>query len=109
MSKNEYQQVGRESRWFVTAMIPTILIVVAVAAVIGAAGKWGRTALERKVFEQSYQRSEGLKARVAIEEATIAGIEARLDNPRLDDDTRAVLRAQLVAARARLSAARRQQ
>jgi hypothetical protein len=72
-------------------------------------GLWGETRIERKVFEESYQRSEGLKAQIANDEAVLAEINAQLENPELDTTTRANLEAQARATRIRLRTARAQQ
>jgi hypothetical protein len=72
-------------------------------------GLWGETRIQRKVFEESYQRSEGLKAQIANDEAMLAEIDAQLENPELDKTTRANLEAQARATRIRLRTARAQQ
>jgi len=93
--------------------IITFFVVVALLAGGGLALKYGcRTAdvaIERKVFEGSYQRSESLKARIATDEAVLAEIEAQLQNAELDPATQANLNAQARAARVRIRTAKAQQ
>ena len=103
----------KEAKWTFWSFLPLTLIVVVVLFVVGfglkSLGFWGGTVVERKVFEQSYQRSEALKAQIATDEASIAEIEAKLTNPNLDEDTRYNLEAQLSAARIRIETTRRKQ
>ena len=103
----------REARKGILFLLPVIVLVIIVLSLVGwglnAAGIFGSTVVERKVFEHSYQRSEAMKARIATDEAALAEIEARLSNPKLDAETRANLEAQARAARVRLKAARSQQ
>ena len=103
----------REVRKGTLFLLPVVLLVIVVLSLVGwglhAAGVFGSTVVERKVFEHSYQRSEAMKARIATDEAVLAEIETRLSNPKLDADTRANLEAQARAARVRLKAARSQQ
>ena len=63
------------------------------------------TIIERKVYEESYQRSESLKARIAADEAVLAEIEVQLSNLELDSETRINLEAQARAARVRIATA----
>jgi hypothetical protein len=94
--------------WFIW-----ILFLFVVAGVIltstGYIGKFTGTVVERKVFEQSYQRSESLKSEIAMNQAVIEEIESKLLNPNLDENTRFNLNAQLGAAKLRISTARRKQ
>lgn len=78
-----------------------VLTVVTVIALYGF-GVWGTTVVERKAFEESYQRSESLKSRLATERATLAEIEAQLSRADLDSSTRANLEAQARAIRVRI-------
>lgn len=117
MKKNEYREdasyVATEAGWTVRRFLPLFLGVVALLFVVGfglnSLGLFGRTVVERKVFEQSFQRSEALKSAIALDEATLAEIERKLRNPNLDPDTRANLEAQASAARIRINTARNKQ
>jgi hypothetical protein len=88
-----------------------VIVVLLVAIGLGTRylGLWGETRIERKVFEESYQRSEGLKAQIATDEAALVEIEAQLKNPGLDENTRYNLEAQARAARIRINTAKAQQ
>ena len=96
--------------WSVTKWIAFIIIVIVIFAtlffVLDSAGLFGRTVVERKVFENSYQYQAGAKEQIAIMEAQLAEINAQLANPNLDDETKADLRAQRSALKIRLNAAK---
>ncbi len=70
---------------------------------------WGDTVMERKVYEESYQRSEALKARIATDEAVLAEIQVQLGSTDLEPSTRLNLEAQARAARVRIATAKSQQ
>jgi len=91
--------------WVLLLLVTTIPVFTA----LNYAGVFGKTFVERKVFEQSYQRSEGLKTQVATYEAQIVELEAQLKNPNLDEGTRANINAQLSAIRIQLRTARSKQ
>lgn len=74
---------------------------------LSSLGLFGRTVVERKVFENSYQRTESLKARIANDQAVLAEIQSKLSDPNLDKDTRRNLEAQASAARIRIETAKR--
>lgn len=73
-----------------------------------ACGLWGNTYVERKVFEESYQRSESFKSRIATDQAVLVEIEAMLANPNISANSRANLQAQARAARVRINSAKAQ-
>ncbi len=112
---NEYRDDAREfhkeARWTFWKFLPLVILVMVVLAVIGfglrSAGLIGTTVVERKVFEESYQRSEAIKAQIATDEAVLVEIEGKLNNPGLDEDTRFNLEAQASAARVRIATAKR--
>lgn len=111
--RSEASTVARETRWTVFRFLPIFLIVVLIFGGVAAGtrylGMWGTTVVERKVFENSYQRSEALSSEIAKNQATIAEIESQLKNPNLDENTRYNLNAQLSAARIRLQTAENKQ
>lgn len=86
-----------------------VMLLVAIGLGTRYLGLWGETRIQRKVFEESYQRSEGLKAEIANDEAVLVEIEAQLENPELDATTRSNLEAQARATRIRLRTAEAQQ
>ena len=87
--------------------IGLILILSAVSFGIGSLFIVGDTVVERKVFENSYQRQESLKTEIAINEATLTEINMKLSNPNLDANTRFNLKAQASAIRIRITTATR--
>lgn len=111
--RKEANEFRREARWTIWRFLPLFLTVVVIFSVLGfglrAMGVFGDTVVERKVFENSYQRSEALKAQIDVDEATLAEITHLLTNPDLDATTRSNLEAQASAARIRLAATKRKQ
>jgi hypothetical protein len=111
--RNSAGQVARDTRWtffrFLWIGIAVVMVLFALGFGLRSAGIIGKTAVERKVFEQSYQRDASFKARIAIDEAALAQIESQLMHPSLDENTRFNLEAQASAARSRIDAAGRQQ
>lgn len=111
--RKEASHLARETRWTFFRFLPIAITAIVVFSVLGfglnSLGVFGKVFVERKAFEQSYQKSEGLKSEVAMNEAVIAQIEAQLRNPNIDENTRYSLNAQLAAAKLRLSTAYRKQ
>jgi len=107
----DYKSDMKIVRWTFWRILWLVVIAAVVLAGVGFAldscGLFGRTVVERKVFENSYQRTESIKAQIANDEAALAEIEAKLRNPNLDEDTRYNLEAQATAARIRIAAAKR--
>lgn len=114
---NEYREgaseIEKESRWTLKKFIPILLMIIIFFSLVGfglnSIGLFGRTVVERKVFENSYQRSESLKSEIAMHQATLAEIESKLLNPNLNKNTRFNLKAQAGAARIRIATARSKQ
>jgi len=111
--RNEMREVHREARWTFWKFLPLLIVVLVVFAAIGfglnSVGLFGKTVVERKVFEQSYQRSEAIKAQIATDEAVLVEIERKLMNPKLDESIRHNLEAQAAAARVRIATAKGRQ
>ncbi len=89
--------------------IASLIVLSLIGFVLNSAGLFGRTVVERKVFENSYQRTESIKAQIATDEAVLAEIERKLMNPELTESTKANLEAQLSAARIRIATAKGRQ
>jgi hypothetical protein len=110
--RNEVRQAERDTRFTIFRFLPLFLVVLVILAGAGfglrSLGIIGKTAVEREVFERSYQRSESLKARIATDQAVLAEIEGKLLNPNLDASTRFNLEAQASAARVRIRTAENQ-
>jgi hypothetical protein len=111
--RKEIDEAVKEGRYVFWKVFVTLVITGVVLTVLGfvlhSAGVFGQTVVERKVFENSYQRSEAIKSQIATDEANLAEIDRKLQNPNLDPDTRANLEAQASAARVRIAAARSKQ
>ena len=108
--RNEIRDFEKEGRWTVFKLLPLFILIVVVLGGTGfitkSLGLWGGTIVERKVFEESYQRSESIKARIANDEAVLAEINRKLSNSGLENSTRHNLEAQAAAARIRISTAK---
>lgn len=111
--RDDARVVAKNTSWTFWRFLPIFVIFVVVSSGLGFAtkslGLWGGTVVERKVFEASYQRSESLNSRIAMDEANLAEIQRQLGNPNLDDNTRYNLNAQAASARVRIATARGQQ
>ena len=102
----------QEKKYFAGWWFWVLLLIIdsgIIFAGLNYAGIIGRTVVERKVFEQSYQRSESLKSQIATYESQIVEIQSQLSRNDLDSSTRANLSAQLSSIRVMLNSARRQQ
>jgi hypothetical protein len=103
-------EVAREARWTFLRFLPLFLLVVVILGGLGfgarSLGLFGRTVVERKVFEHSYQRQASLDARIANDQAVLTEIERKLSSLNLDANTRVNLEAQASAARVRIATAR---
>ena len=86
------------------------LVLISAAALWGlnSAGIIGKTAVERAVFENSYQRDAGIKQQIATYEAQLAEIQRQLSSTSLDAAARSNLEAQASAIRVQLAAAKNQ-
>lgn len=111
--RKEMRNLARQSTWTIWRFLPVFVLVVAALGVVGftalSLGLIGGTIVERKVFENSYQRDAALKERIATDEAVLAEIERKLSNQSLEGGTRTNLEAQASAARVRIQTARTQQ
>lgn len=107
---DDYREGMRVARWTFWRVLLLVVIAVVVLGGVGFAmnslGVFGQTVVERKVFENSYQRTEALKSQIANDEAVLAEIETQLTNPKLDESTRHNLEAQARAARIRIRTAK---
>jgi len=108
--RNEANEALSDAWWTTWRVIPLVAFVLfalgGVGLLLSSGTKVGATAVERVVFENSYQRSESIKQQIATDEANLTEIERKLANPELDKSTRVNLEAQASAARVRLAAAR---
>lgn len=109
---DEARQVAKDAHWTFWKFLPVLLVAVVVLSAIGfglnSLGLFGKTVVERKVFEHSYQRQAGLEAEIAIYQATLTEIERKLTNSNLDANTRSNLDAQASAIRIKMAAAKEQ-
>lgn len=90
--------------WWVAMMMILLSIIL---AGLGYLGMFGKTVVERKVFENSFQYSEARKSEIATFEVQLAEIKGKLSNQQLSQSTRTNLEAQASALRIQLNIARR--
>ncbi len=107
------RSVVRHGHWTLWKTLPLVVIGLVVLSGVGfglqSLGVFGRTVVERKVFEQSYQKQAAMRSQIATDEAVLAEIDRKLLNPSLDADTRHSLEAQASACRIRIATARKEQ
>ncbi len=108
--RNEVSAGLKEARWTFFKGIPLFLMIVIFLTLLGfglnSLGLFGRTVVERKVFENSFQYSEARKSEIAMFEAQLTEISHKLSNGNLSEGTRINLEAQASALRIQLSVAR---
>jgi len=93
---NEYRkeatQLESDVKWSILKFLPAFLLTVITLAVvlfsINSSVKYGSTFVERKVFENSYQRSEGIKSGIAVFEAQLIQIDIKLTDGSLSSSDR---------------------
>lgn len=89
--------------WFIPIIV-SIIVFYALFFGLGSFGKLGSTMVERKVFEQSYQRNEALNSALSTFQAQLTEIDKQLLNPNLDPNTKYNLEAQRSAINVRINA-----
>lgn len=108
--RKDAREFHRDAHWSFWKFLPLCILCVVVLGGVGFAAKslglWGSTVVERKVFENSYQRQEALRSQIAQEEATLAQIEIIINTPGLTLETTRTLMAQQRAAEMRLHVAK---
>ena len=106
--KEYVRNVAKASQFTIFRFLPFLAIILVFASVVGGGLLVWNTYVERKVFENSYQRSEDLKSSLALYKASLAEIESRLSNPNLDESTRRELEAQVSSLKIRIKATKEQ-
>ena len=96
----EKKFVGGWWMWVLALFVVTAIVVFGLRAV----GLIGYTALEREVFEQSYQKQAGDTARRDMLKAQLAGVNAQLRRSDLSDAMRGNLEANKAALEVQLNA-----
>jgi hypothetical protein len=91
--------------WWFFLLMAVIFTGIALT-IMNYAGFIGKTAVERAVFENSYQYSKARKTEIATYEAQLAEIGSRLSSGEIDGSTRANLEAQRSALNIQLNVAR---
>lgn len=99
---SEKKFVGGWWMWILLLMIVSGVVLTGLNYV----GLVGRTVVERKVFENSFQSSEARKAEVATYHATLSEIERKLATSKISEGTRANLEAHASGLRIQLNTAR---
>lgn len=108
---NEFRSDMSEAKRTTWGFMPTLIGIIIVLSILGfvlnSLGVFGRTVVERKVFEQSYQRSSAIESQTATDEAALVEINSQLSRTDIDQNTRANLESQAAGARVRIDAANR--
>ena len=108
--REEVSEGLKEARWTFFKDMPLFLLVMIFMAILGfvlnSLGLFGRTVVERKVFENSFQYSESRKSEIATFEAHLSEINRKLSSGDIDASTRTNLEAHASALRMQLSVAR---
>ena len=80
-----------------------ILFLVGITMIVLSVGRylgiWGTTVVERKVFEESYQKQSADEDALATFSAEVSILQAKLNNPDLTVADRAEIQAQIDAIR----------
>jgi len=103
--REDARKVRKETSWTFWSFLPiffTVIVILSILAfALNSAGMFGRTVVERVIFENSFQYKQGMAQRGAILEANIAEIDMLLNsNPENRQDLinqKSVLRSQLRA------------
>jgi len=90
---SEKKEFGKWWMWIVFLMVGTVIVF----GCLNAFGIIGKTVIERKVFENSYQKHEADKEARTTYDASLALLRSKLNNPNLDVGTRAEIQAQIDA------------
>ena len=93
------------SQWW---LLIILLIVVSsvILSITGAGSKIFSTAVEREVFEQSFQYSQAQRQRIARYEAQLTELRGQLRNPGFNDTTKSNIKSQISAIKIQLATAR---
>jgi len=83
-------------RWWIWVAFLVIVTGVVLAG-LNYLGIIGQTIIERKVFENSYQKHEADKTASTIYDAQLAQLRAKLNNPNLNKSGAAEIKAQIDA------------
>ena len=71
--RKEAGEIARETSWTFWRFLPIFLVAITILSLVGfglnSLGLFGKTVVERKVFENSYQRSTALTERLATDRA----------------------------------------
>lgn len=102
------EEMKEHGKWWMWTIL-LIVVSIIVFTLLSYLGVIGQTIVERKVFENSYQRSEGLKQQISIYEAQLAELNMNLQSVHLSNLDKDNIRAQVSAIRIQLRAARSRQ
>lgn len=104
--RKEANQVAKETSWTFFRFLPIGIVIILILSVLGfvlsSMGLIGRTAVERKVFENSYQYTEARKTEQLAFNAQLAEVERKLSSD-LTPEMRTNLEAQAAALRIQIN------
>jgi hypothetical protein len=103
--RKEFNEIHADMKWTLWKILPLFVALIVIVTGLGfglrSIGLIGSTVVERKVFEQSYQRNEALRAEIAQQQATIQVLELQLVNASASEGV--LIQTQINAARIRLA------
>ena len=100
MIDQDKREVGGWWMWILALVVVSVVVL----GGLRLTGIWGQTAVERMIFETSYQKDASDKRQTAIWRAQIAEIDSTLSGMAADDSRRSGLEAQRSAFRVQLRA-----
>lgn len=91
--EKEKKYFGKWWLWILLLMVMTGIVL----GVLNSVGMLGQTIVERKVFENSYQKHEADKTASTVYAAQLAQLRSRLNNPNLTNADISEIKAQIDA------------
>lgn len=90
MLDNEKREIGK---WWAFSLL-LLIITIGVLSFTGYLGKITGTFVERKVFEESYQKKAGDDARTKAYKSQLAQLQVKLNSSTISDEVRTDLESQ---------------
>jgi len=92
-------KIKQEKKYFASwwMWISFLMISAAIIFALNSIRLIGRIVVERKVFEQSYQKQEADKTALTTYSSQLAQLRGKLNNPNIDAGTRVEIKSQIDA------------
>jgi len=101
-----FKEEKKEINSWIRYTLGWVIIIIAIFSVLNYIGIIGSTVVERKVFENSYQKVSADNKAERIYSAQLAEVNSMLDETDIDSDTRQDLRRQAALLRVQLNSIR---